>query len=159
MAKAINRLCKYKYCQHEGKRITGNDEFVASGNSYYHKDCFQSKEDVQYIKNLWISHISQTVSIPLLYKVIYEYIERGVSSEYLVFVLEYVVKNHCKLNYPLGFKYYIDDPEIKKKFDSQKIGKIPAESFVAVEPQEEPQKKSYSLPKRASGFASILGGE
>lgn len=159
MLKSTGEICCYKYCRHVGKKITGDDEFVSSGKKFYHKDCFQAKEDIQYIKNLWLSNISQTVSIPLLYKVINEYVERGVTTAYIAFVMEYIIRNHCKLNYPPGLRYYIDNADIKKKYEKKLAGSIPADSFIAFESQEDAPKKSYSLPKRASGFASILDGD
>ena len=38
--------CKYSGCLHPDKTLD-KEQAVKSGNSYYHPDCFQTKEDIK----------------------------------------------------------------------------------------------------------------
>lgn len=170
MAKINMRSCKYKNCKHASKLIdTKIDQYVQDGKAFFHEDCYAAKQvddekkknvfaDMQYIKNLWIQNISQTVSIPYLYKVLNEYMDRGIASDYLVFVMEYIVKNHCKLNYPPGLGYYLDREEIKREYKKSKMIDIPENAFKVSESQEEVSESHISVPRKLNGFGSILGG-
>ena len=114
------KTCRYAKCSHPDRKIDiTKDSYKVNGTMYYHSDCYkskknselkdeQTKKDLQYIKNQWILHINQTVVYSQLFQCLNDFISRGVSSEYLVFVLDYVIKNKMNLKYPLGFKYYVD---------------------------------------------------
>lgn len=168
MAKVDIKVCRYKNCKHADKSIDiSKDDFVKAGRLFFHSDCYKEKTtneekekatsaDMQFIKNLWIENISQTVSIPLLFKILREYLDRGISSDYLVFVMQYIVSHHCKLNHPFGFRYYIDDDTIKMEYKKKIKPEIPKDAFSVVESQEEYTEKKFSAPKKLNGFGSIL---
>jgi len=168
MAKVDIKTCRYSNCKHASKEIDiSKEKFINVGRAFYHEDCYKTKiaieereknisADMQLIKNLWIENINQTVVISLLFKVVREYLDRGVSSDYLVFVLQYVISHHCKLNHPFGFKYYIDDANIKAEYKKKMMPDIPRDAFTVVESQEEDQGKKFSVPKKSTGFGSIL---
>jgi len=171
MAKVDMKTCRFKNCKHAVRAIdTTKEEYVQAGRMFYHKDCYAIKTaeeekqkntsaDMQLIKNLWIEHINPTVVISLLFKVLREYLDRGISSDYLVFVMQYVIDNHLKLNHPFGFRYYIDKPEIKAEYKKKVRLEIPRDAFTVVESQEETTQARFSVPKKLNGFASILGGK
>lgn len=171
MAKVDIKTCRFKDCKHTNKKIDiSKDEYVKNGRSFYHKDCYSIKAseeekekavsaDMQLIKNLWIENINQTVVISLLFKVLREYLDRGVSSDYLVFVMQYVISHHCKLNHPFGFRYYIDNDSIKAEYKKKIKKEIPQNAFTVIESQEEVQEKTFSAPKKLNSFSSILGGK
>ena len=170
MAKADIKLCRYKCCNHKIKTIDiTSDEYKKIKTKYYHKDCYdrmiadEEKQkkisaDMQLIKNLWIENISQTVVISLLFKVINEFLERGISSDYLVFVLQYVISHHYNLNHPFGFKYYVDRNEIKAEYQKKQRRSIPQDAFNVVEAQDECESPRFSVPQRNRGFGSIIRG-
>lgn len=171
MAKVDIKTCRFKNCKHSNNEIDlRKDEYIKVGKLFYHKDCYEKKNadeerartisaDMQLIKNLWIENINQTVVISVLFKVLREYLDRGVSSDYLVFVMQYVISHHCKLNHPFGFRYYIDKENIKEEYRKKIKSEIPKSAFNVIESQEEVQEKQFSAPKKLNGFSSILGGK
>ena len=98
---------------------------------YYHKDCFelkkkkekkdeQTKEDLKQFRELWYERIDRTVVWWKLNKVVEEYLERGIPSDYILFALKYVIVKGFKLRYPEGFRYYLDRQEIKDAYKEKK---------------------------------------
>lgn len=171
MAKTDVKCCKYKGCKHPNATIdVRTDAYELDGKKYYHKDCFEKwkieqareekvKADMQLIKHLWLENISQTVSISHLFKILNEYMDNGVDSDYLAFVMMYIVNNHMKLRYPQGFTYYVDRQEIKDAYRKHRMSKMPATSFKVTEPQDEVGAHACATPRRVKSFGDILGGK
>lgn len=167
MTNKNTRTCRYKYCKHKIKEIDlTNDEYVQNSNFYYHKDCYnakckgewkdkKTKADLQLIKEWWVQNIDKTVVYTKLFDVLNEYLDRGVDSDYLVFVLQYVIQKKMNLRYPAGLKYYVDMDEIKEAYRQKKIKQlgINKHSFVATDDDSAP---TFTVQKRKKGFQSIL---
>lgn len=172
MAKKTDiKICRFVNCKHDDKRIDiTKDDYKAVGSMYYHSDCYEiksksewkdenTKKDLQYIKCQWELHINKTVVYSQLFRCLNELIAREISSDYLVFVLDYVIKNKLNLRFPAGFKYYVDKNEIKEayqklQYDKQGIKK-PSE-FTAVTDSDNAPK--FNINIKEHGFKSILGG-
>ena len=88
---------------------------------------------------------------------------RGISSDYLLFCLEYVIANRMSLNYPNGFKYYVDRREIKEAYEKKQTQK----KLDAMQKELKEKKPdhpigssnapSFALKKqKEEGFGSIL---
>lgn len=136
MAKADIKICPYVKCpfpDHEVD-ISVHPYVRAKNGRYYHQQCFdeeqkakqrtaEEKADIALFLDLWNKHISNTVNYGVLRKMLNEYIMRGVSTDYLVFCLQYIVANRCILNYPNGFKYYVDRREIKDAYEKKQMQK------------------------------------
>lgn len=165
------KVCRYIGCKHVDKHIDiSQEEFKVVGTMYYHPDCYkakqtnewkdeQTKKDLQYIKNQWVLHISQTVVYSQLFRCLNEFIARGIPSDYLVFVFDYIVENKLNLRFPQGFKYYLDKPEIKEAYQKRQYAKNgikKATEFTAVDDNNAPQ---FSIGQKPQGFKSILGGK
>ena len=165
------KTCRFVGCPHGKKIDITKDDYVMSGKGmYYHPDCLkkkqsgswkseQTKADLQYIKNQWALHIDKTVAFSQLLRVLNEFVARGVSSDYLVFAFDYVIKHKMKLNYPNGFKYYVEKPEIKAAYRKSKFEKVDQSKFtVEASNFDAPQKTEPSplISKRPQGFGSIL---
>ena len=116
----------------------------------------KQKADLQLVRNLWSTYIDRSVKWDVLNKVLNNFVNGGVETDYLVFVMRYVIDNHKRLNYPQGLKYYVDDAIIMEAYKRSKLPKIDPEQFKVTEPQEIPQPKA--VPKRVTSFADILGG-
>ena len=114
--------------------------------------------DLQRIRELWYANISNTVVVTELNKVLLGLIEQGVSSEYMVFVMEYVVANHCNLNYPPGFRYFVDKPEIKAKYAEKSRVKIPKDAFIIRDVESAEKPIGIARPREPCGFGGILRG-
>lgn len=162
--------CRYADCPYGGKiDITTDDYQVVGKSQYYHSDCLQKKNrldtekdkiksDLQYIKNQWVLHIDNTVVYSQLFRCLNDLIARGISSEYLVFVFDYVVKNKMNLRHPFGFKYYVSKPEIQDAYKKEwaKKHKVKLSEFSAKDSTDAP---TFTAPKKQQfGFGSILGG-
>lgn len=134
MAKSDIKICPYCNCPFPNHEVNiTKDLFVKSKNNrYYHKQCYeeenkakkktsQEKADIALIIDLWNKNISNTVNYGYLRKILNEYMMRGISSDYLLFCLQYVIANRMTLNYPNGFKYYLDRKEIKDAYEKKQI--------------------------------------
>ena len=169
MAKADIKVCRYNHCKHSSKEIdVTKDEYIVKNRMYFHKDCYkaktdgewkneQTKADLQLIRSLWEEHISRSVVYSQLYKSLNELLERGISSDYLVFVMLYIVDHHMNLNYPAGFKYFVDRKEIKDAYDKKKAKEIVGDmKFVAVEKNDAPK---FSINNKPKAFQNILSNK
>ena len=152
MAKSDIRICPYVKCPFPDHQVDiSTDSYVKTKNNrYYHRQCFeeekkarqktkQEKADIALFLDLWNKHVSNTVNFGMLRKIINEYMERGVSSDYLLFCLQYVIANRMSLNYPNGFKYYVDRSEIKDAYNRRELQK-------QVRALEEKRKEQPSQP-------------
>lgn len=165
------KVCRYIDCPH-GKEIdiTKDDYRVVNKTMYYHTDCLKKKKkgewkdektkaDLQYIKNGWVAHISKTVIYSQLFQCLNELLSRGISSDYLVFVFDYVVSHKLNLRHPKGFKYFVDKDEIKAAYKKQQAQKIsstkPSDFSVTTDSSNAP---TFTVKQKLVGFKSILGG-
>ena len=107
------------------------------------------------IKNLWIEHIDRTLIYSQLFSVLNDLLSRGVESDYLVFVMRYIISNRLNLRYPAGFRYYVNKDEILSAYKKKKTKSIIGQhKFVAVNnPDNEPK---FNVSKRQKGFQSIF---
>lgn len=166
------KTCRYARCKHPDKLIDiTKDDYHVDGRMYYHSDCYnlkrkgdwkdeQTKKDLQYIKNQWVLYINKTVIYNQLFHCLNDLIARGVSSEYLVFVFDYVIKNKMNLRHPQGFKYYVDKQEIKDAYQKHLIAKGGVNNksnFVVTDDSSTAPK--FSVKQKPQGFKSILGGK
>lgn len=163
------RKCRYVECKHPNREIDiSREEYKVNGSLYYHPDCYklqkkgvwkddQTKKDLQYIKNQWVLHINRTVVYSKLMQCLNDLISRGISSQYLVFVLDYVIKNKMNLRYPAGFKYYVDKQEIKDAYQKHLITKSGAgnkSNFVVKDDNSDAPK--FSISNKPKGFGNII---
>lgn len=170
MAKADIKICGYDDCPAPGREIDiSQEEYVKDGRRYYHPACLekkkkleqkteQQKADLQYIKNLWTTHISNTVDYGQLFFVLNGFVVRGITTEYLIFVIEYAIQNKYKLRYPGGLKYYVDNQEIKDAYARTKIQRIKQSDFKATTDGNNTAPE-FTVTKKETGFQTILGGK
>lgn len=154
------RKCAYRQCRHGGVVNLSNDEFVHDNKSYYHKKCYREKNDLELIRSLWRENINNTVVYSQLNKELNRLItEVGVSSEYLLFVMQYVISHEYKLRYVGGLKFYVDREEIKEEYEKRTKKKkyVRVQDFHS-QPKDETRIPSFALKHKKTGFGSILGG-
>lgn len=169
--------CRYAFCRHPDNLILPTDNYEKVGRSYFHSDCYkkkkkgeekdkQTKADLQEIKVFWVENISKTVNYGRLFQILNEFIARGISSDYILFVVKYCANNKYKLSYPDGIKYYLDKSEIKAAYEKHK-------SYKTVKAQREPPQIKLDEPneeraeveekrriiKPRKGFQRILRGD
>lgn len=169
LARSKLKKCSYRNCNHSSKTIdTACEEYQLRKGKYYHPDCLISFEknidketiisaDIQLIKNMWIADISDTVVIPCLYAELNKLIaDRGISSKYVVFVVDYCIKNKCNLRYPGGLKYYVDRQEIKNAYEKEQAKEIVKKAEFIADISAEDTSPKFSINKKPTGFSSIL---
>ncbi len=153
------RICQSLHCRHEKKEIQiSQDKYICKGGAYYHEDCFADKQNIQAIKDLWKSHISRTVVINQLYAILNHLIfVDNVPSDFLLFIVRYCIKNKCKLRYPAGLKYYVDNVKLQSAYKKERCKGIRQTDFRASTepPVSEP---TFEMRKGNVGFTRILGG-
>lgn len=158
MANAI-RNCGYRLCRCGKKINIEKDDFVHEKCSYFHKSCYKERSDLALVRSLWHDNISPTVVYSQLNKELNRLIQEvGVSSDFILFTLQYVISHGCKLRYPGGLKYYIDNQDIKNEYDKKHRKIVTADDFSGIirdNPTDAPQ---FVVKKKQTGFGSILGG-
>lgn len=153
------RVCQNKHCKLGGKIMIETEPFIKEKNGCYHEACYQEKKDMMLLRDMWMKHISPTVVISQLNKVLGELIDLpGVTSGYLIFVMQYIIDNHCKLRYPQGFKYYVDKQDIKDAYAKKNRPLVTSKQFVITQDDDNAPAFTAAL-KKPVGFSSILGGK
>jgi hypothetical protein len=170
MSKSDIKKCRFVGCKHPTREIDiGTEPYTKVGTMYYHEDCFQLKKsnewkdsqtrkDLAEFREIWFNRISRTVNYPQLMWILNDYIARGVSSDYLLFTLKYILNNNMNLNYPNGFKYYVDREDIKKAYDKHLIQKrIVEQAKNPVKTDVQDNAPKFSVKTKPKGFQTILG--
>lgn len=156
------KQCHFAGCKHKNGVNPNSDDCVQDGKFFYHKDCYQIHLDLMEIHKLWHEKISDTVSHVVLAKEIESILTNpNITTKYLVFVLQYAIDHNMPLRYPGGYKYFADNQEIKEAYKKITAPRISHRQFVA-KPESEaepPENSGFALPKKLSGFGSILGGK
>jgi len=162
------RKCRYINCKHITREIDITlDDYVRKGTFYYHPDCYkskvagdwkdeQTKKDLAEFRNLWYHHISKTVNYSQLMRILNEYILRGISSDYLLFVLRYCIDKKKNLNYPNGFKYFVDKQEIKTAYDRYLLNKQKAEQKKIEINRKKDDSPKFNVQQKQRGFQSVF---
>ena len=165
------KTCRFAKCTHSDKKIDiSKDLYRSEGRMYYHSDCYElkkknewkdenTKKDLQYIKNQWVLHINNTVIYSQLFQCLNDLLSRGITSDYLVFVLDYIVKNNMKLSYPQGFKYYVDRQDIKTAYKKHLILKNRTSVSDFGISDDDSNSPKFKIKQKPSGFQRILGGD
>ena len=169
MANNIKK-CRYIKCQHRDKEIdTTQDEFVKKGNMYYHKDCYKlksegawkdqkTKENLQTIKSLWIEHIDDKVIYGRLFNTLNDLmVNSKISSDYLLFTVQYCILNKLNLNYPAGIKYFVGKKEIKDAYVKSKVNRSGySEDKIVIDAKENENSPSFTFKNSHKGLKNIL---
>ena len=152
MKKKTTVICKYSGCQHDNKEID-RDSAVKSGNAYYHPDCFQTKEDIKKIIDLFQKHINPNPIYSTLQSVIKNIVfTKGMGSEFLLFGLEYYISHNIPLNYPQGLYYVVQNKQVLDAYNKSKIKNMNKK----IEIKEESDSEFTHIPIRNKSFADIL---
>ena len=145
-------ICKYSHCLHDNREIEKR-KAIRVGNSYYHSDCFKTKEDIKEIVNLFKAHINANPVYAQLHSVINNIIfVKKVQSDFLLFGLRYYIEHKIPLNYPQGLYYVIQNKDVANAYNKAKTKEI--KKSVEITDQAETQFKF--VPTKNKGFADII---
>ena len=162
------KICWYIKCKHNTKEINiETEEYVRRDNHYFHRDCYtakingewkddKTKADLQTIKNLWVENISNEVVFSDLFRRLNELVSKGIDSEYLVFVMMYIINHRLNLNYPAGFKYFVEKREIKEAYAKRQLKSSGKSDNPFVVKDDGSTAPKFSVKSKSSGFQSIL---
>lgn len=104
MAKAKEVKCRFTHCSHPDDRLPP-EQMVKDGNAYYHKECFELKNDIAKIRILYKS-FDPYVIMSFLNRIINEAIfDKKIPTKDLIFALEYYQKTHRELKSPAQLFY------------------------------------------------------
>ena len=145
-------ICKYSHCLHDNREIEKR-KAIRVGNSYYHSDCFKTKEDIKEIVNLFKAHINANPVYAQLQSVINNIIfVKKVQSDFLLFGLRYYIEHKIPLNYPQGLYYVIQNKDVTNAYNKTKAKEIKK----SVEITEQTETEFKFVPTKNKGFADII---
>ena len=145
-------ICKYSHCLHDNREIEKR-KAIRVGNSYYHSDCFKTKEDIKEIVNLFKAHINANPVYAQLQSVIKNIIfVKGVQSDFLLFGLRYYIEHKIPLNYPQGLYYVIQNKDVTNAYNKTKAKEIKK----SVEITEQTETEFKFVPTKNKGFSDII---
>ena len=148
----ITAICKYSHCLHDNREIEKR-KAIRVGNSYYHSDCFKTKEDIKEIVNLFKAHINANPVYAQLQSVINNIIfVKKVQSDFLLFGLRYYIEHKIPLNYPQGLYYVIQNKDVTNAYNKTKAKEIKK----SVEITEQTETEFKFVPTKNKGFSDII---
>lgn len=125
----------YNHCFENNSMIPAGEE-VKGGNRYYHKKCFETKQNIEKIRDYYYEHVSNTVVMSQLVKVLNQIVfDKNVDSEYLLFSLQYAVENNLSIKAPYSLHYIIDYARVKNAWNRRNDSKPKEEVQVISEPK------------------------
>lgn len=152
MGKSTTVKCRYSNCLHEDKEIN-KEEAVQSGKMYYHADCLKTKEEIKQIIDLFSTHINPNPVYSQLQSVIKNIVfTKKVSSEFLLFGLQYYIDHKMPLNYPQGLYYVIQRKEVIDAYNKSKAKTIKKTTEIT----EDNETAFIHVPHKNKGFADII---
>ena len=145
-------ICNYSHCLHSNREIE-KEKAVRVGNSYYHSDCFKTKEDIKEVVNLFKTYINPNPVYTQLQSVINNIIfVKKVQSDFLLFGLRYYIEHKIPLNYPQGLYYVIQNKDVANAYNKAKTKEIKK----SVEITEQAETEFKFVPTKNKGFADII---
>ena len=145
-------ICKYSHCLHDNREIEKR-KAIRVGNSYYHSDCFKTKEDIKEIVNLFKAHINANPVYAQLQSVINNIIfVKKVQSDFLLFGLRYYIEHKIPLNYPQGLYYVIQNKDVTNAYNKTKAKEIKK----SIEITEQTETEFKFVPTKNKGFSDII---
>lgn len=106
--------CYHSHCN-LGKLVDKDEAFIYKGKNF-HKACYQNLQIILNIRDLCFQ-IDPTVVFKslngLLNKLIYE---KEIDPDYILFTLEYILRNNLEVNMPYGLSYKLNDYKIKEAY-------------------------------------------
>ena len=151
--------CRYGHCKHETRELPVEDAVLVGKSAYYHKDCFQEKENIEKVLTMYMERVSPDVVVAELLKTINNIIYvKGIDSNYLLFALNHYLDRGAKLNYPQGLHYVVQGKREKEAYQQMIEKKMKTEQQkVGFEIKETTEDKFEYKPHQQTGFGAILG--
>ena len=105
--------CAYNKCKFNGE--VEKDEAVILNKKYYHAECLKEKQNKEEIRKIYLEYINPAETMKLLNSAISNLVDvKKIDSNFLLFVVQQVIKKKMKINSPMGLHYYINNQNIKE---------------------------------------------
>lgn len=141
--------CRYSHCLHDSVELQKEDA-ICEGRKYYHKDCYQTKKDIESIVDLFLTKVNRNAPIQQIRGIVNNIVfKRKVPSSELLFGIRYYLKNRISLNYPQGLYYVVANKDMHKAYEAEmaklavkrnqkttKVKTVKSEPFVYREPND-----------------------
>jgi hypothetical protein len=115
--------CTYTQCKLGNK--VDKSMAVKKGTKYYHPECLKEAENKNMIRKLFLDNINETEVVAMLNRTINQIIDtKNISSDFLLYALNYVINNKLPLNHAGGLHYIINNQKIKESYEKEKSQKI-----------------------------------
>ena len=119
------RQVKCRYCGSQGlvSEMELNIRASKTGRQYkeyYHEECLELKNARDKAVDLFYQYTSSLEPIKMINIAFKQMIEQGLNEKEILYVMEYIIKNKCVLNYAMGIKYYAT-PAIKEYRNRQRF--------------------------------------
>ena len=109
--------CGYSHCLHPGLLLS-DEEAVKEGKTFYHWDCLQLKNDIKEIRDIYMSRIDKTVSIPILAKVINDLVFKyNQPTDYIKYAINHYADYGIKIKSPFTLLYIRNNAIMKQKYE------------------------------------------
>jgi hypothetical protein len=149
--------CTYSNCNHDDKELPINEAVLVGKSSYYHRDCHKQSEEIKQIIDLFKTYIDPLVVYSQLKSVINNILfQKFVSSEYLLFALNYAINNKINLKHAMGLHYIIGYKNIQEAYKKLKAESIKYSITNNINMQNDVEF-TYKCPDN-KGFGSVLKG-
>lgn len=110
--------CRYKHCIHPEDDKVPKEEMIKEGSTYYHKDCYEIKNNINEIIDLYCKKIGGHFTMAQLRKVINDIIfNKGNDSKFLLFGINYYINHGIKINNPAGLYYVLQNQDMIKQWN------------------------------------------
>ena len=157
--------CRWSHCKHGGEVHV--DDAVKDGSSYYHKDCYEEKQNLQKILDLYVERVDPDPVFAFLRRTINDIVFKdGYGADYFLFALKYCLDNGWNIQHVPGLRYVVRNKDAKSAWEKR----IAANTKQRVEMERAEYIKDdipievdlNDIPvsnqsRRKNGFASVLG--
>lgn len=147
--------CKYSKCGLNGD--VNKEDAIKIKNSYYHKECYEEMEDKKKIRELFLNQINKTELYSILNRNIENIIhKKKIESKYLLYCVEYAIKNKIIIYNSNGLHLLINNYKIKTEYQN----KIKQEKLKEIKNQMKTEKTdtetSFEFKIQKNNWGNIL---
>lgn len=152
--------CRYKNCPFKDCEIPEGEWVLVGKSTYYHKECFEEKEAIREIIDVFYRECNPNVVFTNLQNVIRKIvIGRKFPAKKLLYGLKYCIKHGWNLRYPPGLFSVVENMEWQEEYD--KHNKPPRVKLKETEITDDfdfgDTEKVYSVPEQKT-FDDIFQG-
>lgn len=110
------KKCSYKYCKNP--ESIDPESAVYDGGKYYHLSCYERKQAKLEVFDLFCEYVSNNESGLFIKKKISDYIDKeGYSPSYVLFTMQFIIKNKIPLKSIFGLKIVMNQKRVKDAYE------------------------------------------